>query len=108
MTTTIGTAKMRRAFDLVCPRAHALKLAEQGLIPREVAEQVSWKGAIGALVTEAELRAADVTIADVADAVDFFTATTARVSAERIATEGGGEQPGYLVIAAGYYAGPAN
>lgn len=102
---------MTRAFSLVCPREHALRLADYGLVPREAAEAVSWKGEISALVTDVELKHADVTIDQVREAVIHFTATVPSISREQISgrpwTTYKPAKPGYWVRAAGYAAGPA-
>lgn len=104
----------RRAFDLVCPRKYAAKLAAAGIISRAEAAAVSWKEQIAALVLRSELVAAGVTIQDVAAAVEFYTATKAMVSAERIGLRAHeidqkvrAGRLGYLVMADGYAAGPA-
>jgi hypothetical protein len=64
----------------------------------------SWKDQIAAVVTDRELEAAGVTIEQVNDAIEFFTATTALTTREKIGT---GAEPGYLILADGYRAGPA-
>lgn len=98
--------RMERAFALVSPDLHAKRLgyasSELGL--------VSWKDPIAALVPQSELDASGVTIQDVAEAVEFFTATTASITAEKIGRIGSRDfrgAPGFLVLADGYCMGPA-
>jgi hypothetical protein len=110
MTNTLHTSPetLRRIFDLVCPRAGALRLAEAGLIDRDVAELVSWKGSIAAVVTDATLAAAGCTIEQVAESVEFMTATRAKITRySQVNTATGESGPGYLVTAPGYLRGPA-
>lgn len=100
-------AAHEKAFALVDPAEHAKRLAAAGLITAEQAATKSWKDAIAAVVTDAELKAAGVTIDGVARAIEFFTATTAKITRERIAVRVGKNERGFLVLAAGYRNGPA-
>jgi hypothetical protein len=110
--TAAALDRMNRAFALVCPKRHAEELAERGMIPASAAAAKSWRDRIAATVTDEMLAEAGVTIDDVALAVEFFTATRARITREQIGgfawvwfLEDG--MPGYLVFADGYRAGPA-
>lgn len=109
--TAATEAKFHKAFELVCPAAHAAKCAEVGLITAEQAAQVDWKSAIVTAVLVEDLDAAGVTIGDVAEAIEFFTATTATVEAARVAGRPWehflDERAGFLVQADGYRRGPA-
>ena len=99
--------KHRAAFALVDPSEtlrffHADKVAK-------LAEAVSWRDPIAAVVPQERLDHAGVTIEDVKAAILHYTCTDAVVTEEKIGTVGlrdfrGG--PGYLVIAAGYRNGP--
>jgi len=62
-----------------------------------------WKAAIRTTVSAVKLESAGVSIAEVAEAVAFFTATTAMVRPRTLL----GERV-YEVEAPGYWAGPAN
>jgi len=84
---------LQKAFDLVCPAEHAKKLAERGLIPAEVAAKVSWRGPICALILATELDEAGVTLAEVCEAIEFFTATEASVSCELVGERAGDPLP---------------
>jgi hypothetical protein len=97
-----------RAFALVCPvtRAHALGLSDEQI----AGARITWRDPIASLVTDTQLDEAGVTIGDVVEAVAFYTATAATVSRERIGRIGSVDHcgaPGWLVLAAGYRAGPA-
>lgn len=104
-------ARMARAFDLVCPQKHAAELAERGLITRGSAAERTWRDPINAVVTDGMLIEAGVSIADVAEAIAFYTATEARISAERIGSLPWvsfiGGTDGFYVRAIGYRRGPA-
>lgn len=108
---TIDTDKMRRAFNLVDPSVIFSELVARGLFKAGAAPAWTWKDRIGALVTDEDLAAADVTIDDVREAVEHFTATEAQVTRAQI--EGRAwvhfleARPGYMVQAVGYNAGPA-
>jgi hypothetical protein len=99
--------KLGTAFDLVTPAPNAAVMALYGV----KSLRGDWKDRIHAIVTDDDLAAAGVTIADVEEAVIHYTATIARVTRERIK----GTTlvtyldvvPGYLVMADGYRAGPA-
>ena len=101
------TAKLARAFDLISPAPNPELCALYGL----TGVRGDWKDPIWALVMDAELVAADVTIADVEEAIIHYTATVPRVSREvikgtlRVTYVDG--LPGYMVQADGYRAGPA-
>jgi hypothetical protein len=79
------------AFDLVNPILRAEELAHRGLITDADAQQHCWKDPIMALVTDEDLVQAGVTIGDVIESIEFFTATTAKVTTvrERIMSIGG-------------------
>jgi hypothetical protein len=103
----IDTAKLSRAFDLVTPAPNPELCALYGL----TGGRRDWKDRIHAIVTDDELEAANVTIADVEEAIAHYTATIPRVTRERIkgtlrVTYIDG-CPGYMVQADGYRAGPA-
>lgn len=103
---------MKRAFEMVCPKAHAMRLVKVGLLTAENAAQVTWRDRIAAVVTDKELAEAGVSIEQVKEAIGFYTATVAEVTRERIAagswrTKNKRSEMGYLVLAAGYRAGPA-
>lgn len=119
MSTTLNkianetTARMERAFALVCPATRARELAARGLISAADAAAVSWKDRIVCLVTDDELAAAGVTIGEVADAIAFYTATDAAITREPqigslpwVSFLNGGV-PGFFVAATGYRRGPA-
>lgn len=105
--------KMAKAFALVCPLKCAERLVKAGWLSEENLKKVSWRDRIAAVVTDAELAEAGVTIAEVREAVAFYTATEASVSRERIAKTLPNKRGktknelGYLVMADGYRAGPA-
>lgn len=105
--STPSIATLSKAFDLVCPAKHAQALVEQGKLSAENAAQVSWRDRIAALVTDSALVAAGVDVSMVCQAVAHYTATEARVSRHVISKADGSTEPGYLVQAAGYRAGPA-
>ena len=101
-----------RAFGLVDPSASAARLAEIGAMSASAAASASWKDPIAEIVTDEELAAAGVTIADVAEAIGFFTATEAKITRERIGGTPfvrylGDGAPGYMIFADGYRNGPA-
>src|SRR5262245_34015197 len=104
-------ATMRRAWTLVCPRTHALELAKRGLISEKIAQKVSWKDQISAMVTDEMLNAAGVTVEQVLEAIEFYTATEATAAREEIVglawEKYATPRPGWLIQADGYYAGPA-
>ena len=81
-------AYMNKAFALVSP---------------EFWGKADWRSAISAVLTNADLEAVGVSLADVADAIEFFTATKASVTYS--STLGG--EPVYIVRAAGFRNGPA-
>jgi hypothetical protein len=86
---TLGTQeKMDKAFGFVDPVKRGRK---------------DWKEQILAWVPAEELEAAGLTIADVEEAVRFYTATEPKT--ERLEVFGGGH--GYYVEAKGYRRGPA-
>jgi hypothetical protein len=100
-TTMTDKMKLDAAFDLVCPEKTAIRDHGQSF-------GLTWRDEIGQIVRDSELYAAGVTIGDVAEAVLFFTATTAKVTRYTIAASGGKtEEGGYLVTAKGYRSGPA-
>jgi hypothetical protein len=80
---------MYRAFALVCPKAWG---------------KADWKEPVNAVLTNADLDVAGVTLADVCKAVEFFTATTARVTYSTVHATG---EPAYIIRAVGYRRGPA-
>lgn len=105
---------LAKAWDLVCPALFAKKLAEAystnaGLTA--ALTKVSWKDDIHALITDMEIAEAGVSIHDVAEAIEFYTATEAKITRETI----GGTafvaypkgEPGYMVVSPGYRGGPA-
>lgn len=81
---------MARAFALVAPEKFGAR---------------DWREPVNAWVTARELDAAGVSIDAVREAVEYFTATEASVSAAIAGRSGGGI--GYLVRALGYRRGPA-
>lgn len=98
---------LSKAFDLVNPALYAKRLSEAYGIDAKG----HWKDEISTLLTDVELAEAGVTIKDVEEAIEFYTATEAKVTRERI----GGDafvrylkdEPGYLIISPGYRGGPA-
>jgi hypothetical protein len=105
-----STSTLRTAFSLVCPLANAQELAIRGIIAN--ADHASWKDEIAALVTADELAEANVTIADIFEAIEHFTATHATVRACKVGslpwvTFLGDGKPGFLIQAPGYRKGPA-
>lgn len=109
---TTNKATMTAAFSLVCPATHAAALAAMGMISGKDAASVSWKDRIAAIVTVDDLANAGVTIGEVVQAIEFFTATSPVVSQEKVIQTHfvryvGEPQDGFLVIADGYRAGPA-
>lgn len=72
----------REAFDLVAPKG-------------------DWKGPIDATVSVSKLKEMGITVAHLVEAIEFYTATEAKVTAP--------EEAGDLLFvrAAGYRAGPA-
>ncbi len=102
---------LRSAFAFVCPREHAQKLADAGLITAADVERHSWRDPIGAIVIASDLAVAGLTIEDVSAAVEHYTATAAKVTAYPIKGTGLVEfltpEPGFFVEAKGYRAGPA-
>lgn len=106
-------ARMLEIFNLVCPAEEAKRLAAAGVFSADDVAQVSWKGPIAALVTDEELLAADVTVSELADAVQYMTATRATCEriqiGQRICEDYHVEatRPGWLITADGYAAGPA-
>lgn len=106
------TDTLSAAFDLVCPRKTIERwAAREPRITRKMVESRTWRDKIAALVTDADLAAAGVTIEQVKEAVEHYTATSARVTRQQIAGRLGetfeNPQPGYLVCADGYRCGPA-
>ena len=103
--------RMDRAFALVCPATQARALANRGMLSPSAAAAVSWKDRIACLITDDMLSDAGVTIGDVADAIDFFTATPARIERHEIGSLPWISFPngvhGFLVQAPGYRRGPA-
>lgn len=99
------------AFDLVCPAKHARLLADRGIISASAAATVTWKAPIGALILDVELADAGLSIDDVIEAIEFYTATRATVQrapiGRRSAQSDGDGRMGYLVTADGYARGPA-
>lgn len=110
---TANDAALTAAFDLVCPRKCLERwAAREPRITRKMVESRTWRDQIDALVTDSDLEAAGVTIEQVAEAVAHFTATDARIERFECIGSRQGEsfaepQPGYLVQAIGYRAGPA-
>ncbi len=105
-------ARMTKAFELVCPATHAAKLAAFGMISGADAASVSWKGRIAAVLTQDDLTQAGVTLAEVIDSIEFFTATSPVVTEEKIFQTAfvryvGEPMSGWLVLADGYAVGPA-
>ncbi len=82
------TARMAKAWNMVCPTNHGAK---------------DWREPVRAYVNERELEEAGTTIAEVEEAVAFYTATEATTTEFKNA--GGGR--GWMVYAAGYRRGPA-
>lgn len=103
--------QMKKAFDLVCPEETTRRMVERIPSRKDALDYVSWKGEICALVTEEDLTSAGVTIEDVAESVEFYTATTAIVTRQSIGSlpwkTFDAPKPGYLVRAKGYRLGPA-
>ena len=108
---SVEQEKHSRAFAFVCPGEHARRLAEVGYITESDAARHSWRDPICELVLTADLEAQGLTIADVESAIRFYTATEPTVTAEQIGSTPFvnflNGQPGFLVVAAGYRAGPA-
>lgn len=104
-------ARMTTAFDLVCPGKHARELAARGMISPEIAERFTWRERIAATVLEEDLDAAGLTLADVIEAVEFFTATSPTVEEANVASEAWVSfitpRRGFLILADGYRLGPA-
>ena len=94
----------RKAFELVDPSIIAKRLADTGKVPAKYAAHVTWRDRIVAIVTDADLASAGVTIEQIKESIVFFTATRPTVTRERIAPQ---NVPGYLVLADGYRNGPA-
>ena len=95
---------MERAFDLVDPAMRATALLGHSNHGK------TWKDPICSLLPQSELDSAGVTIEQVAEAIAFYTATEAGISAEKIGRVGAVDHhgaPGYLVMADGYRRGPA-
>ena len=67
-----------------------------------VANETDWKQPIAALVSDKMLRTSGLSIENVAEAVMYFTATIAKVTAA-----GTSDGSGYFVTAVGYRDGPA-
>lgn len=98
---------MEIAFVLVNPAERAMSLAEAGY----PGVSASWRDPIAAVITDEELESRGITIQDVRDSVEFYTATEATITREQIKSTPlvSYLEPisGYLVIAKGYRAGPA-
>jgi len=63
----------------------------------------NWKDPIRGYITKVDMAVNNWTVEDIVDAVDYFTATKAKVVAEHYVGD-----EGYRVTAPGYYNGPAN
>jgi hypothetical protein len=109
--TDIDTTKLSTAFDLVNPAIKMAEMAQRDPRLASWAAKASWKDEIADLVSDETLAAAGVTIEDVREAIEFYTATEAKITREQIGGEHGVHydppKPGYLVIAKGYRKGPA-
>ena len=103
---TINEKQLAAAFDLVNPRTTTQRLAARQGVQLAEKDLPHWKDRISALVSQADLDAAGVTIEKVAEAVEHFTATRAKCEPAQLATDAG-PVPGYYVTAAGYWMGPA-
>ena len=100
--------RMHEVFKLVDPAAKAAKLADAGKISHEDAKRVDWRDQIACMLFDSELEAAHATIDEVEQAIKFMTATDAVVSHHAVCrTWDAHEEPGWLIIAPGYRAGPA-
>ncbi len=100
--------RMHQVFALVNPAVHAKRAAERGEMQASVAAKICWRDRIAAIVTESELLAADTSIGEVERAIMYMTATKARSTHYSKADNGkGGIEPGWVIIADGYRAGPA-
>lgn len=101
---------MHKAWDLVSPRKQAMDLAERGELSQEQADKTSWKGMVRCFVPDRLLAETGLTIAQVAQSVGFFTATEASVrrTEKGVLFSDSDPEPGYMVTAPGYYAGPCN
>jgi len=105
-TANVATLQTRhaRAFAFVDPSERVKQYVKSGQLTAEQAARVTWKDRICSIVTEADLAAQGLGIDDVARAIEFYTATIAKVTIERIAPT---NELGYLVLADGYRNGPA-
>lgn len=100
--------RMHAVFALVDPRTHALRAAARGEMQASVAAKTSWRDRIAVVVTDSELAAIETTIGEVERAITYMTATNARSTHYSKADNGkGGIEPGWVIIADGYRAGPA-
>src|SRR5262249_16227155 len=91
MTTDEYTEKMQKAFGLVTPERFGAK---------------DWRCPIEAVLTNAELVQAGLTVEDIKEAIVFMTATEARHSVE-LARIGNLRLTIHSFLADGYRAGPA-
>lgn len=102
---------MQRAFQLVNPAARAQELARRGLISQEAADAQSWRNQIACCVTLEDIEAAGLTVQNVADSIQFMTATVPQVLPSEIAGEPWVSylpaRRGFLFLADGYRKGPA-
>lgn len=90
--------------DRISKASRAAHEAAFALVDPSSRPGADWKARIAALVTDTQLAAAGVTIDQVNAAIEFYTATKPTTTREKIAPTG---EPGYLVLADGYRAGPA-
>jgi hypothetical protein len=112
MKTSSSPATLSKAFDVVCPAKHAALLAASGMIPASAAASKCWKDAIASVVTVDDLANAGVTIEEVAEAIEFYTATKATITSEKVVQTlfvryVGEPVDAFLVLADGYRRGPA-
>jgi len=107
-SSAVKTDTLSKAFALVCPATRAKALAEVYSLD---GYSKHWKDPIRAVVTDDELAAAGVTIADVELAIIHYTATIAKVTREVIKSTSFLTyiEPigGYTIFADGYRMGPA-
>jgi hypothetical protein len=106
--TTDLFPSLSKAFALVCPATRAAALASAYALDGYSAH---WKDPIRAVVTDIELEATGVTIADVERAIMHYTSTTAKVTREIVKSTSFATYlapvGAYTVFADGYRAGPA-
>lgn len=90
---------MQRAFDLVNPRALAEQAFARGEIKQADLDQISWKDEIDHVVTDAILTQANVTLAQVVDAIIYRTGDVPQVRSDK-------HKGIHHIIGSGYRMGP--